>query len=370
MTAAGALASRVASSLPVAVGMATRYDLDAAREISVEVGRPVMLIASRRQIEAEDLGGGYVGWDTRTWASAARAEGNPLILARDHGGPYQHPADFADGVTEREVTARAVESFQTDIRCGVELLHVDTSLGPFGSQPTEVARQRAVELVSECVEYAASLGRHVAFELGFEVQHETIASADDYRCRVSPLMTDLCRRPYVETAFVVAHTGTKVIDGGNIGVLNRDSAGVAETKQLGRLAGLVRSLGCRLKAHNSDYLSRRAITMLLGHSVWMNISPELGSAQTRAVLTAAHDASAHGAADDFCAAAIKRGYWRKWVTAPEACTDAAKVELGGSYLFATDAFEELRDRLDFARGAGYTRRISIDAAKAVIRRFC
>ncbi|HEY7831392.1 MAG TPA: hypothetical protein VIC06_12595 [Solirubrobacteraceae bacterium] len=129
MTAAGALSSRITASLPVAVGMATRYGLDAAKEISFEVGRPVMVIASRRQIEAEDLGGGYVGWDTRSWASTARAGGSPLILARDHGGPYQHPADFGECVTEREAMARAVESFETDIRSGVELLHIDTSLG-------------------------------------------------------------------------------------------------------------------------------------------------------------------------------------------------------------------------------------------------
>jgi hypothetical protein len=39
-------------------------------------------------------------------------------------------------------------------------------------------------------------------------------------------------------------------------------------------------------------------------------------------------------------------------------------------LFATHAFDDLRERLDFAFGAGYTQRIAIDAAKAVVRRFC
>ncbi len=202
--------------------------------------------------------------------------------------------------------------------------------GPYGAQPAEVALELAVELATECADYAASLRRRVAFEFSLEAQDETIADADDYRCHMSPLITELSRRRDVNTAFVVAQTGTKVLDGCNIGVLNRDSTGNAEATQLRRLAALVRSLGCRLKAHNSDFLNRRAITMLRRHSVWMNISPELGSAQTRAVLTAAYarDACAHTAAEDFCSAAIESGYWRKWVSAAGGCTDAAKVELG------------------------------------------
>ena len=364
------LTSRIAGSLPVAVGMATRYSLDAAREISIEANRPVMVIASRRQVEADELGGGYVGLDTGRWASDAAASTGSLIVARDHGGLYQHPADHAGATDEGEVTERALESFRNDILSGVELLHIDTSLGQHGAQPPEVARRQAVALVDECQAQAAALGRHVAFELGFEQQDETISSADEFRSWVSPLLSELGRRQGTETAFVVAQTGTKVMDGCNTGALNRDSAGAVEASQLRRLAGMISDLGCRLKAHNCDYLNGSAITTLRTSGAWMNISPELGSAQVRAVLQAARSARADATVDHFCEAAIDAGYWRKWVTSPDVCPDATKVRLGGSYLFATDAFDELRERLDFALGEDHTRRVAIDAAKAVIRRFC
>ena len=53
-----------------------------------------MLIASRRQIESEKLGRGYVNnWSTEEFAEYVRKEMIKIIklyLCRDHGGPYQN----------------------------------------------------------------------------------------------------------------------------------------------------------------------------------------------------------------------------------------------------------------------------------------
>jgi tagatose-1,6-bisphosphate aldolase non-catalytic subunit AgaZ/GatZ len=84
------LMARIDRSITVAAGMATAYVLDAAREVAVAAGRPLMVIASRRQIDNMDGAGGYVGWTTPQWCAQGRAAdaAGSLLLCRDHGGPY------------------------------------------------------------------------------------------------------------------------------------------------------------------------------------------------------------------------------------------------------------------------------------------
>ena len=346
------LAGQIDRSARVALGMATPYVLDAARELSVELGRPVLIIASRRQVERAEVGGGYVGWSTQQWSGAADAR---LLLGRDHGGPYQHPDDPAEIVA---AMATALESFRADIEAGVRILHVDTSLG---GATADQARDRAVELVRAARDMADAAGRSIEFEVGLEAQTPELADPDEFAEQAGDLMEALARRADVVPAFVVAQTGTKVSGLRNIGAITTEPVG------LDRLGAIVRGLGSRLKAHNCDYLDRSAIASLVQAGAWLNVSPELGVAQTRAVLGAAHSLGLAGAAEQFSAAAIRAGHWRKW--AEPGASDVDKVSLGGSYLFATAAFAELRDQLDRAMWPGATRRFAVDAVLAVARRY-
>jgi hypothetical protein len=90
------------------------------------------------------------------------------------------------------------------------------------------------------------------------------------------------------------------------------------------------------------------------------------------VLRAARDNRLDGSLDSFCDAVISAGYWRKWADAPDgAVPDREKIVLGGSYLFSTPAFAELRERLDLALESQNrcTAAVATDAAKAVVRRY-
>jgi hypothetical protein len=356
--------------------MATAYSLDVASELSLETARPVMVIASRRQVDCVTVDGGYVGWDTSEWCARAFHLNNSgtLLLARDHGGPYQHPWELGQEASTRDVMLSALHSFRCDIESGVELLHIDTGLGEGGvpEEPT-IAIQRAVELVAGCTEIADELGRVVRYEVGIEAQNETIADPLEVMRHLGPLLDELRRHHRVSPAFVVTQTGTKVIGRQNTGLLQRRSPSGEEPTRLGKLANAIQSLDTRLKAHNADYLGDEAIRELHSVGAWMNISPELGCAQTIAVLAAARAARLDQTLDGFCNATIEAGYWRRWVegTGQEA-TDLDKVVLGGSYLFATPVFVELRDQLDRALQSRElsTRRIAIDAGKAVARRYC
>jgi tagatose-1,6-bisphosphate aldolase non-catalytic subunit AgaZ/GatZ len=355
--------------------MATRFALEAAREVADAAGRPVMVIASRRQIDCEHAGGGYVGWTTADWCDRSARDGGRarLLIVRDHGGPYQHPRDIRTQASPQAAMASAVESLGCDIQSGVELLHIDTSLGPGGApEHLPVAMQRAVELVTACAEIAGRAGRAVAFELGVEVQSEHIAEPQVFTSQIAPLIDEVGRACGAVPVFVVAQTGTKVTGRRNAGLLQGATAAAGQERRLRGLATAVQALGSRLKAHNCDYLSEHAVKRLQAAGAWMNVSPELGSAQTIAVLRAARESRLDGVMDTFCDAVVEAGYWRKWADGSEdAISDREKVLLGGSYLFSAPAFAELEDRLDLALRPRRlsTRRIAVDAARAVVRRY-
>ena len=70
--------------------------VDAAIELANENDVPLMLIASRRQIDSEDFGGGYVNnWSTHRFADYVieNDKKGKILLARDHGGPWQNESE-------------------------------------------------------------------------------------------------------------------------------------------------------------------------------------------------------------------------------------------------------------------------------------
>jgi hypothetical protein len=74
------------------VGPMSKNCVDATIELANTYEIPIMMIASRRQIDSEDFGGGYVNnWSTERFAEYVidRDKKGKIILARDHGGPWQ-----------------------------------------------------------------------------------------------------------------------------------------------------------------------------------------------------------------------------------------------------------------------------------------
>ena len=74
---------------------------------------PIMLIASRRQIESKSLGHGYVNnWSTEEFSKYVNENdrNNNVILCRDHGGPYQNENENKQNLSFNEITNKAKES--------------------------------------------------------------------------------------------------------------------------------------------------------------------------------------------------------------------------------------------------------------------
>ena len=75
------------------VGPMSKNCVDASIELAEQYKTPLMLIASRRQIDCEVFGGGYVeNWTTKQFADyvVEKDINRNIILARDHGGPWQN----------------------------------------------------------------------------------------------------------------------------------------------------------------------------------------------------------------------------------------------------------------------------------------
>ena len=67
--------------------------VDAVCEIANEYLIPLMLIASRRQVDSKKMGGGYVNnWNTEEFSKYVKLKdkNDMVILSRDHGGPWQN----------------------------------------------------------------------------------------------------------------------------------------------------------------------------------------------------------------------------------------------------------------------------------------
>ena len=75
------------------VGPMSKNCVDVTIELSNKYNIPLMLIATRRQIDSEDFGGGYVNnWTTESFSRYVKKKNKKkqIILCRDHGGPWQN----------------------------------------------------------------------------------------------------------------------------------------------------------------------------------------------------------------------------------------------------------------------------------------
>ena len=98
--------------------------VDAVIELGNENNIPLMLIASRRQIDSEYFGGGYVNnWSTEKFANYVYKKdiNNKVVLCRDHGGPWQNNQEVVNKISLKEAMVSAKKSFESDILSGFKM---------------------------------------------------------------------------------------------------------------------------------------------------------------------------------------------------------------------------------------------------------
>ncbi|UOE19980.1 class II D-tagatose-bisphosphate aldolase, non-catalytic subunit [Thermobifida halotolerans] len=318
--------------------------VDAAISVAARADQPLMLIPSRRQVEAASQGGGYVEqWDTAAFADYVRRNDlvGRILLCRDHGGPYQSPREREQRLPLDAAMASALESYKEDIRCGFDLLHIDTSMDLDGVADESAAIDRALELYGQCVEFARSQGREVMFEIGFEDQGRDTNDPFEFQELLDEALEGLRKADLPAPTFVVAQTGTKVVETGNTGGIGVAPSAVGVAVRA--LADVVERNGIALKAHNCDYLDESTVGYLAASGVHaLNVAPEFGVVETRAFIGVLQELGLGVQRERFLALAYESGSWKKWMAQNTTATDYDRAVIAGHYVYGTDEFKEIK----------------------------
>lgn len=344
----------------VGIGVVSRQVVDAALEVAADTEREIMLIASRRQVDDARIGPGYVeGWTTHRFARYVRQRDpdRRVKLCRDHGGPWQHANE--QGLPEEAALESALTSLRADVDAGFDLLHIDTSCGSSGAVSEEVAATRLIELYERIARYAESAGRRVDFEIGVEQQGQAVGCPAALGSLLRSVLGELDRRGLPRPRFVVAQTGTNVVEMRNVGeVTGADPASVVD--RLEALVAVCDEHGVALKAHNCDYLGGDSWGLLARSRVGAaNVAPEYGVAQTRTFLELLRAHGLHGPRTRFLHLAYRSGRWQKWLATPPTAGWYERAVLAGHYVFSHPEVAAVLPPLD-----GLLK----DAVKSVIER--
>jgi len=329
------LKERTKNKTLLGVGPVTRNTVDAVINIANLNAIPMQLIPSRRQIECKEFGGGYV-WNTQDFAKYVndKDKNNCIILARDHGGPYQGIAE--ENLDETTALEKSLDSYGVDIDSDFNILHLDPSVKP--KSFIDTFTQLHV-LLDGCNHYAKKINKEIFFEVG----------TDGHGTKPSDLaemkkLLDLIKAPTMEKAsqnvkFLVANTGTCVKERCNVGRLH-----VNETLAF---IDLCEQYGLFLKEHNNDYNTVKTLTMhsKLGvHS--SNIAPEYGVEETKELLRLLKAYDLHEEHEDFIELAYQSKKWEKWMINGEHPDKEYLATICGHYIMEKPEVKEIKFKLD------------------------
>jgi len=333
------------------VGPMSKNCVDAVIKLSNDYEVPIFLIASRRQIEAEDFGGGYVNnWSTERFAEYVREEdkkGN-IILSRDHGGPWQNEFEKQQELSFRKAMESAKKSFKVDIESGFEMIHIDCSVDIFRELSENETLLRIFELYEYCWSVAENAGSKIIFEIGSEEQSGSNKNRHDVDYIISETINFCKKNKLPLPTFVVIQTGTKVVETKNVGTFDsplRVDYELPAEIEIPRILDICSKYNILLKQHNTDYLSSEALRWhpKLGiHSA--NVAPEFGVAETRAFVDILHKCNLNQFVDEFIEIAYESKKWKKWMEPNSTASDYEKAIIAGHYVFSDPVFSDLKLR--------------------------
>jgi len=323
--------------------------VDAAIEISNQFESPLLLIASRRQIDSDEFGGGYVNsWTTCNFAEYVtnRDKKGKILLARDHGGPWQSELERKQRLSLRNAMDSAKRSYKADIDAGFEVIHIDPSVDIHGIPSRDEILDRIYELYEYCWSHAQRSGKEIIFEIGTEEQSGSTNTQEelDYTLQSINQFCDKNRLP--RPTFVVIQTGTRVMEMRNVGSFDTPLRVMDELPaeiQVPKMIQICNEHGIFMKEHNADYLSDEALYWhpRLGiHAA--NVAPEFGVAESKALVKCLEEAGLNELSDDFMALAYSSKKWEKWMIKDSKASDRDRALIAGHYIFSKPECQELK----------------------------
>ena len=331
-------------------GPMSKNCIDAGIDLSKDYDIPIIFIASRRQIDADIFGGGYVEhFTTPDFVRYVKKQNAPRILfARDHGGPYQNNYESSKNMGVADSMASAKKSFEMDILCNFSFIHIDPSV-PIAGESLSVDKtlERMFDLYAYCHDFAKKNNKDIEFELGTEEQKGELQDLEQFEYVINKTL-NFCSRYRIKTpAFFVAQTGTKVLETQNMGVFSRINSfkPVPILEHIRKTVKLCERNGIMLKEHNADYLNTEALGLrpLLGIHA-SNIAPEFGTLETKALLYLLKLQGLNKEHDHFVELAMKSGKWKKWMIPGSDASDIDKAVICGHYIFSLKEVVEIKKK--------------------------
>ncbi|ASN16671.1 sugar-phosphate kinase [Pantoea ananatis] len=262
--------------------------IQACFELGKEKDMPLMFIASRNQVDADEFGAGYVNnWDQFRFAADLKAMADKVgfdgdyFLCRDHGGPWQRDKERKDHIPEAQAMELARRSYQIDMDAGFDLLHIDPTKDPYVMGKVidiELVLKRTVELIRFCEEYRKKNNlKEFFYEVGTEETNGGLTDISAYEGFIIELNKRLNDEGLPQPLFIVGQTGTLTRLTKNVGHFN--------DTQSAELSAISTRYGVGLKEHNGDYLPDEILLKHPGLGITaMNVAPAYGTIETRAYL--------------------------------------------------------------------------------------
>jgi dTDP-glucose pyrophosphorylase/tagatose-1,6-bisphosphate aldolase non-catalytic subunit AgaZ/GatZ len=349
------------------IGPMSELVVESALELGKEFDFPILFIASRSQIDNDELGGGYVNnWNQKSFkdfvqkAKLKTGFHGLLYLCRDHGGPWQRPNEKS--LPYEKAIELAKKSYLTDIENGFNFLHLDITLDPSlnNKPPLDLVSKRTIEVLQYIEEKRKELNLPpISYEFGTDETSGSLTSFEEFEYFIEKVLSEIKMQNLPIPTFIVGQTGTLVRMKRNTGRFD-----VITAKKLLEISEKY-SIG--FKEHNCDYIPEEDLKAHpLIRLTASNVAPEFGVAETTALLhLAAKEEIAHKMGEDIepsnffkiiSEEVIKSETWKKWLTPQERNLTAEQIErdyekkleitlVAGHYTFSKQVIKEAREKL-------------------------
>jgi hypothetical protein len=295
-------------------GPMSREVIDILCDYSHDKQQPLMIIASRNQVDASS---GYVTTTPELATQLSTKNTDHLLICRDHCGPY-----FLDSEKSLSLTTAVEATKKTiayDIEQGFDLIHIDTSR-------VEDTYGVAEELFKFCLE----LNPNIMFEFGTE---ENVGIA----ARILRYKNDMAFAKHIPNMkFVVAQTGSLCFEDYQAGQFDFDT--------VCGLVQLANENNIGLKEHNADYLTAEQIQLRKSAGVHaLNIAPQLGVIQTKLLRSLADKYNLNKEWQDFSNVVLASEHWKKWTVSQD---NTQRIVVAGHYCFSSLEYCVLIDAIN------------------------
>jgi hypothetical protein len=332
------------------VGPMSKNCVDATIELSNEYNIPIFLIASRRQIEAKELGGGYSNnWTTESFAQYVKEKDKKkkVILCRDHGGPWQNTFEITEKMNFEEAMSTTKKSFSADIKSGFKFLHIDPSENITSSLNNNKIFETIFELYEFCLNEAKRKNKEIELEISVGKDSDPAQNISEIENNLLTIEKFCLNNGFKKPFFSAIRIGTHVKERKNIGKFNENCQSQLIKKEMNKIIRICNSKKIMMKHHNTDYLSDIALKMHTKLGIHgANVAPEFGVKETTEILNLLKKNKLQKEYEEFIEISFNSNKWKKWIIDGNNPSKEEKAIIVGHYVFSNPEFLDLKYRIE------------------------